>query len=54
MKDSQTAMRYHPLEPLFLKMIGIDFDLGYGSGAPIAPWRKRATKGPRRTSPKGS
>jgi hypothetical protein len=32
--------RYCLLHPLFLKMLGIEDDLGYGRGAKIAPWSR--------------
>lgn len=38
------AFRYCILDPLFLRMLGINHDLGYGRGVKFAPWRQQASQ----------
>jgi hypothetical protein len=46
LRKPREAVRYHILNMLFLRMVGIDGHLGYGHGAKIAPWRSSKPKAP--------
>lgn len=43
-RDPVRALRYAQFNPLLLRMLGIQEDLGYGRHAKIAPWRPRRPK----------